>query len=72
MKRLIYFITTLLLAGCTSFEGGNPYEKALQTLRVQAVYPEGYEQFARSGVVVTALVAAFTVLLTQRKILWRT
>lgn len=54
MKLLICFITTLLLAGCTSFEGGNPYEKALQTLRVQAVYPEGYEQFARSGVVVTA------------------
>lgn len=54
MKRYICIITTLLLAGCTSFGDGNPYQKVLQTVNVQAVYPEGYEEFARSGVAVTA------------------
>lgn len=54
MKRLFAVITTLLLAGCTSFGEGNPYEEALRTIRVQAVYPAGYEEFARSGVAVTA------------------
>lgn len=43
-----------MLAGCTAFGDGDPYGRVLETVRVQAVYPEGYEQFARSGVAVTA------------------
>lgn len=54
MKRLLYIITTCLLAGCTAFGDGNPYEEALRTVRIQAVYPEGYEHYARGGVSVTA------------------
>ena len=42
------------MVGCTSFGDGDPYAEALQTLRIKAVYPEGYETFTRSGVRITA------------------
>lgn len=42
-----------MLTACTSF-GDRPYAGDLQTLQVRAIYPEGYEEFVRSGVTVTA------------------
>lgn len=42
-----------MLTACTSF-GDRPYAGDLQTLQVRAIYPEGYEEFVRSGVTATA------------------
>ena len=49
MKRFIYLFICVVLAACTSF-GDKPYAGDLQTLRVQAVYPEQYAEYRRSGV----------------------
>lgn len=49
MKRFIYLIISVVLAACTTF-GDKPYAGDLQTLRVQAVYPEPYAEYRRSGV----------------------
>lgn len=48
MKRSVY-ILLCSLAACTSF-GENPYADDLRSLRVEVVYPEGYEHFMREGV----------------------
>lgn len=55
MRRIICIGSLLLaLAGCTSFDDRTPYADELLALSIRAVWPEGYEAYARDGVRVTA------------------
>lgn len=49
MKRLVCLLL-LLTAGCASLERENPYEGALRLLSVRTLYPEGFDDFRRTGV----------------------
>ncbi len=42
----------LIFAGCSDIGRDNPYEQRLQTLRVEASYPEGYAEYMREGVTI--------------------
>lgn len=39
----------LTIAGCTDFRDSNPYEKTLNTLTINAIYPEGLSGSTREG-----------------------
>lgn len=50
MKRFIYIsILVLAAAACSGIQSQNPYEGSLNVLTVNAVYPEGFEDYNREG-----------------------
>lgn len=53
MKRILLTISILIAAAACKGLADNPYDGKLNTLEVSAVYPEGFEGFVRSGVLVT-------------------
>lgn len=50
MRKVLYILTCCLAAACTSFDKGNPYQEAMQTLSVRLVYPDEYASYCREGV----------------------
>lgn len=57
MKRYITYVLAaalLVFSSCIREADKNPYDKTLNILSVEAVYPEGYEAFQREGVGVVA------------------
>lgn len=51
MKRFCC-ILLLAVAGCTSYDSGNPYDGTLRVLSIRAVYPDEFDEFRREGVAV--------------------
>ena len=50
MKRFIYIsILVLAAAACSGIQSQNPYDGSLNVLTVNAVYPEGFEDYNREG-----------------------
>lgn len=52
MKRIIYILTVLLLAGCMDMNDSNPYDGDLHVLKISSVWPEGVQVRGEADVLV--------------------
>ena len=52
MKRIIYILTVLLLAGCMDMNDSNPYDGDLHVLKISSVWPEGMQVRGEADVLV--------------------
>lgn len=43
MKKFFYILTVILAAACAEIKDGNPYEGGLNTLSINVLFPEGFE-----------------------------
>lgn len=43
MKKFFYILTVILTAACAEIKDGNPYEGGLNTLSINVLFPEGFE-----------------------------
>lgn len=43
MKKFFYILTVTLAAACAEIKDGNPYEGGLNTLSINVLFPEGFE-----------------------------
>ena len=52
MKRIIYILTVLLLAGCMDMNDSNPFDGDLHVLKISSVWPEGMQVRGEADVLV--------------------
>ena len=52
MKRIIYILTVLLLAGCMDMNDSNPFDGDLHILKISSVWPEGMQVRGEADVLV--------------------
>ena len=52
MKRIIYILTVLLLAGCMDMNDSNPFDGDLHVLKISSVWPEGVQVRGEADVLV--------------------
>lgn len=53
VKNLLQLIFVSLLVGCTSL-GENPYQEVVREVELRLLYPDGFSDYCRTGVVVVA------------------
>lgn len=52
MKRIIYILTVLLLAGCMDMNDSNPFDGDMHVLKISSVWPEGMQVRGEADVLV--------------------